>query len=304
MAELSETQREALELAFYEGLTHVQIADRLGRGPRHREDAHPRRVDPVADRDGGAGMTDDELRELLALSAVGALSEQEQADVEAALEGRPDLQAELDSLLEITTTLADAEAVAPPPEPAGPRCSTPSPTRRSCRPRSAAAPVRRAPAQPLAPVVPITSARRRRWTAVIGVAAASVALLVGVLVVSPWERRRPSDQVAAVLEADDAVEIPMTGDLPGLTIVHSAGADAAVLTAVAVPIPEGDNVYELWAIRDGTPERFATFRPDADGTLTVYAAGLDPASAEAWAITEEPAGGSDTPTLPILASTA
>lgn len=30
MAELSEAQREALSLAFYEGLTHVQIAERLG----------------------------------------------------------------------------------------------------------------------------------------------------------------------------------------------------------------------------------------------------------------------------------
>ena len=30
MATLSAPQREVLELAFYEGLTHVQIADRLG----------------------------------------------------------------------------------------------------------------------------------------------------------------------------------------------------------------------------------------------------------------------------------
>ncbi len=83
----------------------------------------------------------------------------------------------------------------------------------------------------------------------------------------------------------------MPGELPGLTIVHSAGADAAVLLADEIPLPDGDNVYELWAIRDGTPEPFTTFRPDDDGRLSVYAAGLDPASAEVWAITEEPAGG-------------
>ena len=46
-----------------------------------------------------------------------------------------------------------------------------------------------------------------------------------------------------------------------------AGADAAVLLADGVPVPEEDRVYELWAIRDGTPERFDIFRPDADGTL-------------------------------------
>jgi anti-sigma-K factor RskA len=249
-------------------------------------------------------MTDDELRELLALSAVGALSEQEQADVDAALEGRPDLQAELESLLSITTTLADAEAAAPPPSLRARLLDTIAQTPQLPAAVEAPAPAPAPVEQPIAPVVPITSARRRRWTAVVGIAAASVALLVGVLVVSPWDDGGSNDPVAAVLDADDAVRIPMNGDLPGLTIVHSAGRDAAVLTADEVPLPEGDNVYELWAIRNGTPERFATFRPDDDGTLVVYAAGLDPASAEVWAITEEPAGGSDTPTLPILNATA
>ena len=93
------------------------------------------------------------------------------------------------------------------------------------------------------------------------------------LVVSPWSESGQGDQVAAVLDSDDAVTIPMAGELPGLTIVHSASEDAAVLIAADVPVPEGDRVYELWAIRDGTPERFATFRPDDDGTLSVYAAG-------------------------------
>jgi anti-sigma-K factor RskA len=68
-------------------------------------------------------------------------------------------------------------------------------------------------------------------------------------------------------------------------------------------VPQGDRVYELWAIRGGTPQRYATFRPGANGTLSVYAKGLDPATADQWAITEEPAGGSDQPTPPILNAT-
>jgi anti-sigma-K factor RskA len=120
--------------------------------------------------------------------------------------------------------------------------------------------------------------------------------------VSPWNDGE-SDPIAAVVEAPDAQRIAMPGELGDLTIVHSAGEGAAVLLADSVPVPEGDRVYELWAIRGGTPERVATFRPNDDGSLTVYAAGLDPASAEVWAITEEPAGGSDAPTTPVLNAT-
>ncbi len=73
-----------------------------------------------------------------------------------------------------------------------------------------------------------------------------------------------------------------------------------MLLADDVPVPEGER--RLRAVGDpGRDARsvYATFRPNADGTLSVYAKGLDPASAEAWAITEEPAGGSaTTPTPP------
>jgi anti-sigma-K factor RskA len=135
-------------------------------------------------------------------------------------------------------------------------------------------------------------------------AAAVVVLVVGALIVLPSDEG--DDEIAAVVESEDANTIPMPGELPGLTIVHSAEEDAAVLLADRVPLPAGTNVYELWAIRNGTPESFATFRPDEDGRLSVYAAGLDPASAEVWAITEEQAGGSPTgqPTSDILAATA
>ena len=76
--------------------------------------------------------------------------------------------------------------------------------------------------------------------------------------------------------------------------------NAAVLMADHVPVPEGNRVDVLGRSKTGPAEGRATFRPDASGTLSVYAQGLDPASAEPWAITEEPAGGSDAPTTPIL----
>jgi anti-sigma-K factor RskA len=238
-------------------------------------------------------VTDQELRELLALSAVGALTQEEQMELDAEIADRPDLRAELVELQSIAATMAEAVAEPPPP---GLKASV----------LAAIAETPQVEAErPVAPVVPIDSRRRRnRWLGVGAAAAAVVALAVGALIVLPSDEG--DDEIAAVVDAEDAVEIPMPGELPGVTIVYSAEEDAAVLLAEQVPVPEGDNVYELWAIRGGTPESFATFRPDDEGRLSVYAAGLDPASADEWAITEEQAGGSPTgqPTTDILAATA
>jgi anti-sigma-K factor RskA len=237
-------------------------------------------------------VTDDELREQLALAAIGALDADERAELDALLRDRPDLRAELDELVDAAALLADAVAEEPPPSMrAGVLAAIAATPQAPRQPEQVDEP-------PLAPVVPLRR-RRSRVLGVVGAIAAAAAVLVGVLVVAPWSATAP-DQTSAVLDADDAETIEMPGTLPGVTIVHSSTRDAAVLQAADVPVPPGDRVYELWAIRNGTPERYATFRPDADGQLSVYAAGLDPASAEAWAITEEPAGGSDTPTLPIL----
>jgi anti-sigma-K factor RskA len=254
-------------------------------------------------------VNDDELREQLALAAVGALSADERTELDDVLRTRPDLRAELDELEAAAMILGDALGEAPPPPALRANildaiAATPQ------LPASAPPPDTTADPEsdgPIAPVVPIGSRRRNRWVAIGSVAAAVIVLLVAALVVSPWSSDG-NDSVAAVLDSEDAQTIAMpgtgeSGSLPGLTIVHSASEDAAVLMADEVPVPEGDRVYELWAIRDGTPERFATFRPDDSGQVSVYAAGLDPTSADQWAITEEPAGGSDAPTSPILNAT-
>jgi anti-sigma-K factor RskA len=233
-------------------------------------------------------MNDDELRELLALAAVGALDSQERAMLDDELQSRPDLRTELEELQSTAASMADAVITAPPP---------------GLRARVLDTIATMPQDEAVAPVVPITAARSRRWWAWGAAAAAVVVLAVGAVVVISSDDA-DDDEIADVIEADDAVTIAMPGELPGVSIVHSASEDAAVLIADNVPVPEGDRVYELWAIRRGTPEPSGTFRPDDDGTLSVYVAGLDPASAEQWAITEEPAGGSAQPTPPILNATA
>jgi anti-sigma-K factor RskA len=238
-------------------------------------------------------VTDDELREQLALRAVGALSDEERTELDDVLRTRPDLRAELDELEAAATILADATAEAPP-----------SSLRASVLGRIAETPQLPREA-PLAPVVPIARRRRNRLIALGAAAAAIIALIVGLVIVSPWSSG--TNETDAVLDAKDAQTIQMPGNpeagdlaLPGVTIVHSASQDASVLMADKVPLPEGDDVYVLWAIRNGTPEVYAPFRPESDGTLSVYAKGLDPATAEAWAITEESTPTPTAPKQPIL----
>lgn len=247
---------------------------------------------------------DEELQELMALDAVGALDQDEREELEAAIADRPDLQREHEELRIAAAAMADAVSETPPPT-----------LRASVL--DAIADVQQLPAvtdpidaePPLAPVVPITSARRwRRWVAVGAAAAAVVAIVAGALVISPLGDS-DTDEVAAVIDDPDAVTIDMPatadGGLTGsISIVYSQREDAVVVRGTDLATPPEDGVYQLWAIRDGTPDNAGvSFRPD-DGDVELYVPGFDPASAEAWAVTEEPDANSQTPTEPILAITA
>ena len=68
--------------------------------------------------------------------------------------------------------------------------------------------------------------------------------------------------------------------------------------------PRAIDVYELWRIAGPTPEPvIREFRPDDDGTVAVLMEGLDPGD-DVFAVTLEPAGGSDQPTSEPIAVTA
>ena len=154
--------------------------------------------------------------------------------------------------------------------------------------------------------MPLAAARRRRQPSwILAAAAAVVVALAGALVVGQFGDDGPS--AAAILGAEDAVTIPMLdpeSEQPsGFAIVHSATEDGAVVSGADLDVPDGERVYELWAIRDGVPEPVDTFRPEDDGDLAFVVDGLDPASAEAWAISEEE-GRVDEPTMIVAVTEA
>jgi hypothetical protein len=79
-----------------------------------------------------------------------------------------------------------------------------------------------------------------------------------------------------------------------------------VLANNLAPIPD-DKVYELWLLpaSGGTPMPAGTFRIDNKGNaMMMHAMETEGIQARAFAITVEPAGGSKSPTSPIMMSTA
>ena len=129
------------------------------------------------------------------------MSDTERAELDDAIEGRPELRAELESLRGAAATMAEAVSEQPPASlrarvldtiattPQEPALPAPEPTS--------------APEPPPAPVVPITAARRHRWVRWGAIAAAAAAVAIGVLVVSPFGDDDAGDHIAEVLEAPE-----------------------------------------------------------------------------------------------------
>jgi anti-sigma-K factor RskA len=81
----------------------------------------------------------------------------------------------------------------------------------------------------------------------------------------------------------------------------SAEANLGVLFLVNLSQLPEDRAYQLWVLGpDGTPVSGGTFRPQADGSARLLVQGALGGTLTGMAITEEPAGGSATPTGEIV----
>lgn len=218
--------------------------------------------------------------------AVDALDDIERAQFERHLAVCGDCQAEVDSLREAGSLLAETTSTAPPA---------------SLRDRILADIESVRPLPPLAPAhVEETPAHGRRWLRGLVAAAAVVAALgAGGVVWHPWtdESSQGPNLTAEdrVRNAADAVTVTRQVDGGEATIVASKSLNQLVVSTQGLPPLPAGKIYEMW-LEDAK----AGMVPVSGGLMTAADATVvlrgDVSNALGAGITVEPAGGSRVPT--------
>lgn len=146
--------------------------------------------------------------------------------------------------------------------------------------------------------------KRRRATPVgrwLVAAAAAVVITVGG--VSVAQNLQPTSVEQEVLRAQDLESTTFTIPAGGTAELKlSREEDAAVVTLNEVPAPPSGKVYQMWRVpTDGSnPVSISTMTgDDVEDSLVTTVEGLG--SSMGFAITVEPDGGSERPTLPLVA---
>ncbi len=233
----------------------------------------------------------DALRDLLAPVALGAAEPDEVARVEAHAAECAVCREELAGL----RAASDVLALAVPQREPSPalRESLMATVRSEAAERQAAA-----EQEPAAPA-PVGRGERRRgrswlrpWPAV-AVVAAIAALLLGWNIVL---------QTTSDSGGEEVTELAVTGtpDAPGITgeVLYVPDEETAVVRLRGLPALDPGDAYQLWVLRDGTPESAGLFEPV--GPAQAVRVAEDLAGADALAVTAQPSTSRMVPEGPIL----
>ena len=126
---------------------------------------------------------------------------------------------------------------------------------------------------------------------------ASVAVVMQARVTAERDR---ADRIAAVLAAPDARLVTAAAAGGGeVAVLVSASRSTAVVTVRDLPEVGRDRAYQLWLIHDGRPTSVGLL---ASGTSDGIRIVGDVTGAQTLGVTNEPAGGSRAPTLPLVAT--
>ncbi|GAB3532998.1 anti-sigma-K factor RskA [Arthrobacter tecti] len=164
-----------------------------------------------------------------------------------------------------------------------------------------AQPVHSTPPVPADDLSARREARRKPSSAGRWLVAAAAAVVVAVGGVTVAQNLQPSSVQEEVMQAADVQrnQVPIEGGGTA-ELAFSTSEDAAVVTLDGVPAPPAGKVYQMWRLpADGAP-------PESLGTMTaeevthkeVPVEGINAYSG--LAITVEPEGGSEAPTLPMV----
>jgi anti-sigma-K factor RskA len=223
----------------------------------------------------------DELKELIAAYAVGAVPPEEIRVIRAHILTCEECMAEADGYVDATSALA--LAVDPVELPAGFEDRVLAAVREGRR-------------------VPIAEEhlRRRRSRGPVLAAAALAVALFGVLTVGLLDARSDlsqQEQVLAALLRGDGIEVEGSGAAGRMAPTRDGG----VFAVAGLPNAPEEHIYQLWLIEDGEPESAGTF--DVRDGISIIETDLSPEGADAVAVTLEPGEGSIQPTTdPILSS--
>lgn len=110
-----------------------------------------------------------------------------------------------------------------------------------------------------------------------------------------------ASRIAAVLGAPDARTRTTPTGGGQVSVIASASLDEAVAVLTDLPAPGPGRAYQLWVIRDSTPRSVAVLAAGRVNT-TQLVSGVR--GAQAFGVSREPAGGSATPTMPLVAQLA
>lgn len=250
---------------------------------------------------------DERIDELIALAALGELTDAEEQELDALLAGDDELTSEMDEAMETAAMLHGAVSEAPPVDlRASVLDAIASTPQGSEQDDSESSWVDEPPAASTRVIDLSEQRRRRRWMPAALSAAAALVLLAGVGIVfvrddSLSVEERAAVEAENVVEADDAVSRTLDGELGGtLTVVYSPGEEAIVIDGDGLPVLGEDRAFVLWFVDDDGATPVQTFQPDASGDVLVRVDDVDPTDF-VLGITEEDAGGAETPS-DILAS--
>ena len=215
-----------------------------------------------------------------------AVDDLERAAFERHLRDCEVCRADVDELREVTARLAAAAWSVPPP---GLRTGVLAAIR-TTRQLPPAVPTRAVPTR----AVP-TRAVPTRTRRLVAAAAAVLIALGGVFAVQELRVRAARGLVTA---SDLRTGQQVVAGGGRVTVVFSRERGSGLIMLAADTPPGGGRVYQLWTVRSGVPVS-AGVLPVGPTTAVVAVQGLDRASDVG--VTVEPAGGSRTPTLPMVA---